>query len=135
MKKAGKIFLCIVLAVVVLVCGIGVFMRSWISQTYKRLDEVATVDLADVADGIYEGVEETELVKVTVKVEVKDHMIQDIQLIRHVNGKGEPAEAMIPEMIGQNTSEVDAVSGATLSSKTIRAAVRNALAQGTAQTE
>lgn len=135
MKKAGKIFLCIVLAVVVLVCGIGVFMRSWISQTYKRLDEVATVDLADVVDGIYEGVEETELVKVTVKVEVKDHMIQDIQLIRHVNGKGEPAEAMIPEMIGQNTSEVDAVSGATLSSKTIRAAVRNALAQGTAQTE
>lgn len=135
MKKAGKILLCIVIVVVVLGCGIGVFMRSWISQTYKRLDEVATVDLADVADGIYEGVEETELVKVTVKVEVKDHAIQDIQLIRHVNGKGEPAEAMIPEMIGQNTSEVDAVSGATLSSKTIRAAVRNALAQGTAQTE
>lgn len=91
---------------------------------------MATVDLTDVADGIYEGVEETELVKVTVKVEVKDHMIQDIQLIRHVNGKGETAEAMIPEMIGQNTSEVDAVSGATLSSKTIRAAVRKALAQG-----
>lgn len=135
MKKAGKILLCIVIVVVVLGCGIGVFMRSWISQTYKRLDEVATVDLTDVADGIYEGVEETELVKVTVKVEVKDHMIQDIQLIRHVNGKGESAEAMIPEMISQNTSEVDAVSGATLSSKTIRAAVRNALAQGTTQTE
>lgn len=135
MKKAGKILLCIVIVVVVLVCGIGVFMRSWISQTYKRLDEVATVDLTDVADGIYEGVEETELVKVAVKVEVKDHMIQDIQLIRHVNGKGESAEAMIPEMISQNTSEVDAVSGATLSSKTIRAAVRNALAQGTTQTE
>ena len=130
MKKAGKILLCIVIVVVVLVCGMGVFMRSWVSQTYKRLDEVATVNLADVVDGIYEGIEETELVKVTVKVEVKDHTIQDIQLIRHINGKGEPAEAMIPEMIGQNTSEVDAVSGATLSSKTIRAAVRKALAQG-----
>lgn len=135
MKKAGKILLCIVIVVVVLFCGIGVFMRPWISQTYKRLDEVATVDLTDVADGIYEGVEETELVKVTVKVEVKDHMIQDIQLIRYVNGKGETAEAMIPEMIGQNTSEVDAVSGATLSSKTIRAAVRKALAQGVKETE
>lgn len=135
MKKAGKILLCIVIVVVVLGCGIGVFMRSWISQTYKRLDEVATVDLTDVADGIYEGVEETELVKVTVKVEVKDHMIRDIQLIRHRNGKGESAEAMIPEMIGRNTSEVDAVSGATLSSKTIRAAVRNTLAQGVKETE
>lgn len=130
MKKAGKILLCIVIVIIVLFCGIGVFMRSWVSQTYKRLDEVATVNLADVADGIYVGIEETELVKVTVKVEVKDHTIQDIQLIRHINGKGEPAEAMILEMIGENTSEVDAVSGATLSSKTIRAAVRKALAQG-----
>lgn len=39
MKKAGKILLCIVIVVVVLFCGIGVFMRPWISQTYKRLDE------------------------------------------------------------------------------------------------
>lgn len=30
----------------------------------------------------------------------------------------------------QNTSEVDGISGATMSSKTIKAAVRNALAQG-----
>ena len=37
---------------------------------------------------------------------------------------------MIPEMIKNNTSEVDIVSGATLSSKVIRAAVRNALSQG-----
>ena len=33
-------------------------------------------------------------------------------------------------MIRQDTSEVDEVSGATLSSKVIRAAVRNALAPG-----
>lgn len=91
---------------------------------------MATVNLSKVADGTYEGIEETSLVKVTVKVEVKDHKIQDIQLIRHENGKGKPAEAMIPEMVAQNTSEVDTISGATMSSKTIRAAVREALAIG-----
>ena len=30
------------------------------------------------------------------------HQITDIQLLRHENGKGTPAEAMIPEMIRQN---------------------------------
>ena len=39
---------------------------------------------------------------------------------------------MLPEMLRQNTSEVDTVSGATLSSKVIRAAVRDALAKGIA---
>lgn len=33
-------------------------------------------------------------------------------------------------MLKQNTSEVDGVSGATFSSKTIKAAVRNALSKG-----
>lgn len=131
MKKAGKILLGIVIFIGILVIGISIFMKNEISQTSKRLDEVAIVNLADVADGIYEGIEETTLVKVTVKVEVKDHKLTDIQLIRHDNGKGQSAEAMIPEMLRENTSEVDEVSGATMSSKTIRAAVRKALAKGT----
>ena len=78
------------------------FMRHQINQTYNRLDEVEIVDLSEVEDGTYEGIEETDLVKVTVVVTVQDHQITDIQLLRHENGKGTPAEAMIPEMIRQN---------------------------------
>lgn len=126
MKKSKKIILGIVIFIAILVVGGVVFLGS----SLKRLDEVPVVELTDVADGTYEGSEETPLVKVTVKVEVQDHKVSNIQLIRHQNGKGESAEAMIPEMISQNTSEVDEVSGATMSSKTIRAAVRNALAKG-----
>ena len=88
--------------------------------------------LKNVADGVYEGIAETPLVKVTVEVTVKEHEIVDIQLLRHENGKGYGAESMIPEMLKQNTSEVDGVSGATFSSKTIKAAVRNALSKGKA---
>ena len=76
------------------------------------------------------GKEETPLLRVEVNVTVKDKRIVDIALLRHENGKGEKAEEMIPEMIKNNTSEVDIVSGTTLSSKVIRAAVRNALSQG-----
>lgn len=134
MEKVGKIFLGIVLFIGILVGGISIFMQHQMKQTYKRLDEVRIVDLSEVEDGIYEGTEETDLVKVTVVVTVKDHQITDIQLTRHENGKGTPAEAMIPEMIRQNTSEVDAITGATMSSKTIKAAVRNALMQGVKET-
>ena len=130
MKKGSKILLGIVLFIVIMIGGISLFMRYQINQTYKRLDKVAIVDLSAVEDGTYEGLEETDLVKVTVGVTVKDHQITDIQLIRHENGKGTLAEAMIPEMIHQNISEVDGISGATMSSKTMKAAVRNALAQG-----
>lgn len=130
MKKGSKILLGIVLFIGIIIGGISLFMRHQINQTYRRLDEVEIVDLSEVEDGTYEGIEETDLVKVTVVVMVKDHQITDIQLTRHENGKGTPAEAMIPEMIRRNTSEVDAVTGATMSSKTIKASVRNALAQG-----
>ena len=53
-------------------------------------------------------------------------------LFRHENGQGAPAEAMLPDMLSRNTSEVDTISGATLSSKAIRAAMRDALAKGAA---
>lgn len=81
-------------------------------------------------DGVWEGEEEPALVKATVRVTVKDHQIQEIQLTRHENGKGAPAEAMLPEMVRRNTSEVDTVSGATMSGKVIKAAVRSALSKG-----
>ncbi len=99
-------------------------------QAEQRLDAVPVTRISAVEDGIYEGEAETALVKVTVLVTVADHQIRDIQLTRHENGRGAPAEAMLAEMVRQNTSEVDTVSGATMSSKTIRAAVRNALAKG-----
>ena len=99
---------------------------------YAQLDAVAVAAPEQVADGTYEGTAETPLVKVTVEVTVQKHALREIRLLRHENGQGAPAEAMLPEMLSRNTSEVDSVSGATLSSKAIRAAVRNALAKGAA---
>lgn len=117
----------IIAALVLLVGGLGAVLSR---QAEQRLDAVPVTRISAVEDGIYEGEVETALVKVTVPVTVADHQIRDIQLTRHENGRGAPAEAMLAEMVRQNTSEVDTVSGATMSSKTVRAAVRNALAKG-----
>ena len=61
---------------------------------------------------------------------VKEGRLESIEILRHENGKGKKAEAMIEEMVRNNDSEVDLVSGATVSSICTRRAVRNALAQG-----
>ena len=61
---------------------------------------------------------------------MENHKITKIDLLKHQNGKGKPAEATLDEMIKANTDDVDAVSGATYSSKTIRNAVNKALKEG-----
>ena len=132
MKRVGKTLLVIACVIGVAVGGIRLVMDRQVGKMYAQLDAVAFAAPEQVADGTYEGTAETPLVKVSVEVTVQDHVIREIKLLRHENGQGAPAEAMLPEMLSRNTSEVDSVSGATLSSKSIRAAVRNALAKGAA---
>lgn len=132
MKRVGKTLLVIACVIGIAVGGIRLVMDRQVGKMYAQLDAVAVVAPEQVADGTYEGTAETPLVKVTVEVTVQKHALREIRLLRHENGQGAPAEAMLPEMLSRNTSEVDSVSGATLSSKAIRAAVRNALAKGAA---
>ena len=92
--------------------------------------DTTSIDVTKVADGLYEGHSETDLVKADVRVTVLNGEIKDIEIVRHMCGKGKPAEAMTESMILNNDVEVDAVSGATYSSKVIKDAVRNALRKG-----
>ena len=128
-KKAGMI-----LAGVILVFGVLIFAMF---QNINRKTEEALanqknveIDMNAVKDGTYQGSSDGGMVQVEVEVEVKGHAITQIRLLRHDNGKGKAAEAMLDEMIKQNTDNVDAVSGATASSKTIRNAVNQALQKG-----
>lgn len=125
-----KKFLIVLGVLVVVIAGaIGAFTLKT-KMDMNKLDEIKTVDAAGVKDGTYTGEAAAGIVKAKVEVTVKDGVITDINLVEHENGKGKPAEATIDVMLAENTSEVDGVSGATCSSKTIRAAVNNALAQG-----
>lgn len=128
MKKFLKVLLVIVVIVILAVAGIMIYMKISNSNLDKYAN--ATVDVSTVADGTYVGEQNGFPVSAKVEVTVKDHTISDIKILKHRCGKGKPAETMVPVMIEQNTSAVDGVSGATMSSKTIRAAVNNALSQG-----
>lgn len=88
------------------------------------------VDLNSVSDGVYTGESNVGYIKAVVEVEVKDHKLVRVDLIKHVNEHGAPAEIIVETMVEEQRVDVDAVSSATNSSKVIKTAVRNALLKG-----
>ena len=100
-----------------------------VGKEYSELKDFdqTPVDLSEVADGVYEGSSETTLVKASVRVTEKNGSIENIEILRHECGKGLPANNIVDDMVSQNEIDVDAVSGATVSSEVIKDAVRNAL--------
>lgn len=120
-----KIF-CVILGIVLL--GTSGCL-SLTASMKKRLAKIENedIDMETVEDGIFEGHSELDLVKVDVKVLVKNHKIKKVELLRHECGLGHPADVIVDKMVEQNTWDVDAVSGATVSSEIIKNAVNKAL--------
>lgn len=128
MKSIKKAIL--IITILVLIIGAGIFaLYSTIRKStsvYNNFD-FSSLDLSKVADGTYTGSEDGNLVKAMVEVTVKDHVITEINILSHDNGKGKPAEIIIDDIIENNSLSVDAISGATYSSNVIKVAVYNAL--------
>lgn len=129
MKKFMKALKIIAVSLVI-VLGAMFIIIGVTCKTAMEKQVNAKVDMNQVKDGSYFGSSDGGLVKVEVEVTVENHKITKIDLLKHQNGKGKPAEATLDEMIKANTDDVDAVSGATYSSKTIRNAVNKALQEG-----
>lgn len=120
-----------IVAALVLLAGIGIGGKFMLDvrdyQKEMASMKITDVDLAQVQDGTYEGAYDADLIKVKVAVDVKNHRITDIRLLQHDNGKGGPAEAVIPEVVATQSLDVEAVSGATNSSKVILKSIERAL--------
>jgi uncharacterized protein with FMN-binding domain len=85
------------------------------------------VNATGIPDGVYNGSYEIAPVKVSVQVTVKNEAIANIVILEHQNGRGGKAEMIVNDVVKNQSLEVAAVSGATVSSKTILKAVENAL--------
>ena len=127
-RRVKAVLIALSILTLIVIAMVAVFMIRMKSQVNDF--DTTSVDVTKVADGVYEGQSETDLVKADVRVTVLNGEIKDIEIVRHMCGKGKPAEAMTESMILNNDVEVDAVSGATYSSKVIKDAVRNALRKG-----
>jgi uncharacterized protein with FMN-binding domain len=91
---------------------------------------IVTPDLHKVKDGSYIGEYRSGPVRVKANVLVKNGAITEVKILEHINGRGGKAEAITDSIIEEQSLGVDAISGATLSSKVILKAVEIALSQG-----
>jgi uncharacterized protein with FMN-binding domain len=88
---------------------------------------VPDLDISKVADGDYIGECNVTFIYAKVRVTVKSGEIVGIEILEHRNERGAPAERITDEIIDHKTIGVDAVTGATNSSKVIKMAVYDAL--------
>ena len=79
-------------------------------------------------DGIFEGEDRNGPVKVIAEVTIQDQHITKINLLKHSTWKGQAAEKdVLVRIVEEQSTKVDAVSGATMSSVTIMNAVEDAI--------
>lgn len=86
--------------------------------------------MKNIKDGIYEGVGQGNSGEIRVRVEIKDQQIRSIDILDHNETKGvsDPIMEGIPKsIIKHQTYNVDAITGATITSNGIKEAVKNAL--------
>lgn len=127
-KKGCLIAILVTLVIIFTIIIIAITSMGKIVKSYEAF-HYSDLDLSKVEDGIYVGSEDGTLVQATVTVTVEDHMIKNITIDEHKCGTGQPAEVIIEDIVEKNSFEVDAISGATLSSNVIKVAVYNALKQ------
>lgn len=92
----------------------------------QKLD-IGAVDLDTVSDGEYVGVCQNKILFAVVKVKVQNHKITDVEVIEHKASYMEQAKQIAENVCGEQALDVDAISGATLTSNTVLKAIENAL--------
>ncbi len=136
MKKITIISIVLFVVFSLLITG-GIIICGNISNNFKKLnnEQFGTISLHDVKDGVYFGSFHCFPLSAEVNVTISSRQITKIDILKHENGKGESAEAVVDKVIDAQTLEVDAITGATYSSKVILLAVEDALKRAVAQSQ
>lgn len=89
--------------------------------------EIGSIDLHAIQDGETIGVCQNKILFAVVKVQVQDHKITDVEVVAHKDSYREQAEQIAGAVCSAQSLEIDAVTGATLTSDTVLKAIENAL--------
>ena len=116
-----NVFIVTGIAVVALALAAGVYLLNNLRNYKKDVDaiQIQSVDLTLIEDGEYFGDCDVGFVSARVRVVVQSHVITEIELLEHHNGRGIAAETLPSEILREQRIDVDAISGATASSKVI----------------
>jgi len=109
--------------------GIMEAVNNALSQAEINISST-TNDQGKYNDGIYNGIGQGKGPDLKVAVTVKDDNITNVEILFNNESKGKEALEVIPkEIVEKQSTDVDVVSGATMTSKGIMMAVNDALSQ------
>lgn len=124
-----RIFLKILLSIIaisIMVGGCGIFYITRGLDTGEKV-VIEDINLSSVNDGIYKGKYNAGRWSNEVNVTVKDHKITKIDVVKDVTiSKQEVKEEIIKNVIEKQNTNVDVVSGATVTSKAYLKSMENA---------
>lgn len=115
-----------VIAALVLIGISALFFNCKLPADIEKI-QIANLDLSKVPDGTWIGEWNTSLVSAETAVTVLGGTITTINIMKHINGRGGPAEAVVERVLRQQSLNVDVVTGATASSKVILKSIEQAL--------
>lgn len=124
-KQIKTVLLGTVLIAVVI--GAGYLYNVNLYQRKVRAIEISDVDLNLIPDGIYIGECDVHFIYAKVAVTVRSGRIAALNVLEHRNGRGTAAESIVDDIVKEQRIDVDAVAGATNSSRVIEKAVENVL--------
>lgn len=128
MKQNRKKLMIVLCTFLLIVFSGTVFLSSYLNDIRKI--NISSPDLSSLGDGDYHGEYTLTPVNVEVMVSIVNNQFSNIEILKHFNGLGKQAEAVIPHILNQQNLDVDSVSGATVSSKCILKAIEDALTKG-----
>lgn len=126
-EKSSKSRRLIILAIIFFIGIVGFIAFRSSSMLNPEAIPVGKIDISQMSSGVYAGQAKNGIVRVEVSVAVDNGAITNIDILNHITGKGRHAEVITEDVINAQSLEVDAISSATLSSKTILQAIENAL--------
>lgn len=132
-EKNRKLTVFVALIVLALIsCGIFTYKMKVMNQSimYDH-SQINEIDLSGVEDGIYKAGNKYFVAGVNLSVSVKEGRIEKIIVNNQDCGKGYEALETIDRIIEDQKFKVDAVTGATASSRIIMLAVEKALRKAT----
>ncbi|MGI6037633.1 MAG: FMN-binding protein [Limnochordia bacterium] len=109
-----------------LVLGAGIAINHYVGEVAAGI-VFNPLTFDNLQDGTYVGEHDARLVYAKVQVTVEGGRVTAIDLMEHRHGRGQRGERILEVILQKQSLQVDHISGATISSKTIAKAVENSL--------
>jgi uncharacterized protein with FMN-binding domain len=128
MSKFIKIILSVIFLLVLIIGGTGFYMTRGLNSGENMI--INHIDTSQLRDGIYKGEYNNGRWSNEVNVTLKDKKVTQIAIVKSVVfEKPEVSRALVNKVIKKQDTDVDVISGATVTCKAYLKSIENALSK------